>query len=317
MLAEYDALEGLGHACGHHLIAGISALAAIGTAALLRSARGTVHVIGCPAEETIGGKALLVRKGVFRGIDAAMMIHPADRTEIVKLSLSMQRIGVVFRGVSSHASATPWKGRSALAAMLSLMQAIDANRATMPEGDRIDGIVRRGGDAANIVPDLTGAEFFIRSRRMESHRRLLRRFMGMVKGAAKAFGVDYGIEHSGNVYYPLSPSRTLADLFAAQVRKYGITIDSLFTDSEMGSSDIGNVSSVVPTIHPTLAITDRPCPAHSKAFQEHAGTEQAYRSVKTGALLLASTAAEIYKDHSLLSDLKSNTIFNIVDNRQL
>ncbi len=295
----------------------MSVLAAIGTAALLRSVRGSVHVIGCPAEETIGGKAVLARKGVFSDIDAAMMIHPADRTEIVKLSLSMERARIVFRGVAAHASATPWKGRNALEALISLMQSIDAGRATMPDGDRIDGVIRRGGDAANIVPDLAEAEFFLRSRHMESHRRLVRRFRAMVRGAAKAFGVDYGIERIGNVYYPLIPSRALARLFAAQVRKRGIRINSLITDGEMGSSDIGNVSSVVPTIHPALAITDGPCPAHSEAFRQCGGTEKAYRSVKTGAELLASTAAELYRGHRLLSDLKSNSIFNIVDNRSL
>lgn len=306
----------MGHACGHHLIAGMSVLAAIGAASFLTSIPGTIHVVGCPAEETIGGKALLVKKGIFKNIDAAMMIHPADRTEIVKLSLSMQRIRVTFRGVSSHASATPWKGRSALAALLSLMRAVDINRTTMPDGDRIDGIIKSGGEAANVIPDLAEAELFIRSRRIESHSRLLRRFIHMVKGAAKAFRVEYGIEYVGNVYYPLSPSRTLAGLFADQLRKHGIKIDNFFTDSEMGSSDIGNVSFVVPTIHPTLAITDGPCPAHSKAFQEQSGTVGAYRSVKTGAVLLTSTAAEIYKNSGLLSDLKSNTIFNIVDNRR-
>lgn len=301
LLAEYDALESIGHACGHHIIAGMSVLAAIGITSLLAPAGGTIHVIGCPAEETIGGKAILVKNGIFKNIDAALMIHPADKTEVVKLSLSLQRISVIFKGVSSHASATPWKGKSALTGVLSLIQAIDTNRITMPDGDRINGIIKQGGTAANIIPDTAQAEFFIRSKHIESHHKLLKRFINMVKGTAKAFDLDYEIKYTGNVYYPLHPNAELANLFVRQLKRLHIKVDSFFTDSEMGSSDIGNVSYVTPTLHPTLAITDKSCPAHSEAFKKQANTPEAYKALKTGSMLLALTAIELYKNPDILS----------------
>ncbi len=313
LLAEYDALEGMGHACGHHLIAGMSVLSAIGIASMLKSKGGTIHVIGCPAEETIGGKAVLVKKGIFGNIDAAFMIHPADKTEIVKLSLSLQRLGVTFRGISSHASATPWKGKNALTGLQSLFQTIDINRITMNDGDKINGIIKQGGTAANIIPDAAHAEFFLRSKQIESHHKLLKRFITMVKGTAKAFGLDYEIHSIGNVYYPLRPHLACAKLFALQLKKLHVKIDNFFTDNEMGSSDIGNVSAVIPTLHPTLAITDTTCPAHSEAFKKQADTPEAYRALATGSLLLALTAMELYKKPDLLSSIKNNTMFNIVD----
>lgn len=306
LLAEYDALEGLGHACGHHLIAGTSILAGIGIASILGRFKGRISVVGCPAEETVGTKAVLVRRGVFRDTDAAMMIHPADKTEIVKLSLSLSRLAVSFTGVSSHASATPWNGKSALAGMLSLFHAIDANRITMSGKNRLNGIIRHGGTAANILPGRAEAEFFIRAPDLQSHNILMKRFSAMVRGAADAFGLGHAIRHRGNVYYPLRPNFALARVFADQAKKMHIPVDTFFTDREPGSSDIGNVSYAVPTIHPTLAISAAPCPAHSEAFRKQAGTPGAYRAIRTGAALLALTALDLYRSRALLSELKKD-----------
>ncbi len=304
LLAEYDALEGLGHACGHHLIAGMSTLAAIGVASNLMSSVGTITVVGCPAEETVGAKAQLAKKGVFKTIDAAMMIHPADKTEVVKLSLSLERFSVVFKGISSHASANPWNGKDALSAMFSLFHSVNANRITMSGGNKINGIIKRGGSAANIITDLAEAEFFIRAEDLKSHAVLVKRFSNMVKGAALAFDVEYKIKRTGNVYYPLRPNIGLARLFEKQLKKLNVKIDSFFTDKELGSSDIGNVSHVVPVIHPTIAITRVSCPAHSEAFKIQANKPAAYSIMRTGALLLAMTALELYRNKALLSNIK-------------
>jgi amidohydrolase len=304
LLAEYDALEGLGHACGHHLIAGMSTLAAIGVASILMPSAGTITVVGCPAEETIGAKALLAKKGIFEVMDAAMMIHPADKTEIVKLSLSLERFSVVFKGISSHASANPWNGKNALSAMFSLFHAIDVNRITMSDGNKINGIIKRGGSAANIIPDLVEAEFFVRAKDLKSHTVLVKRFSNMVRGAALAFGVEHKIKRSGNVYYPLKPNIGLAHLFEKQLKKLNVKIDSFFTDKELGSSDVGNVSHVIPVIHPTIAITRSSCPAHSEAFKIQANKPAAYSIMRTGAMLLAMTAFELYKNKALLSNIQ-------------
>ncbi len=297
-LAEYDALDGMGHACGHHLITGISVLGGIGVQKSLKS-KGTIHIIGCPAEETIGAKATLVRMGIFKGIYAVMMIHPADRTEIIKLSLSLSRHEVIFKGISSHASANPWDGRSSLAGILSLFQAIDANRITMRGGDRIDGIIRKGGAAPNVVPEIAVAEFYIRSKTLSSHAALLKRFKEMVRGAAITYKLNYRINNIGNTYYPLKPDFTLARVFEKHAMEMGIKVDNFFTDHELGSSDIGNVSHVVRTIHPTLKITHRATPAHSEAFRVAGDKPFAYKMVKSGAKLLAMTAMNMYKDNSL------------------
>ncbi len=304
LLAEYDALDGIGHACGHHLIAGMSVLAGIGIASVLKSTGGTVFVIGSPAEETVGAKALLVKKGIFRNIDAAMMIHPADKTEIIKLSLSLIKLGVTFKGVSSHASASPWHGKNALAGMLALFEAIDANRTTIADENKINGIIKNGGAAANIIPDMAKSEFFLRSEHIESHDMLVRRFVRIVKGVSKAFDLDYEIKYNSNIYQPLKPNFAFARIFERQLKKLRIRIDDFFTDKELGSSDVGNVSRIIPTIHPTLAISDFPCPAHSEAFKREANTPHAYKLIKTGASLLALTAVELYKKPALLSEIK-------------
>jgi len=304
LLAEYDALEGLGHACGHHLIAGMSTLAAIGIAKVLDPDEGTIALIGCPAEETIGAKALLVKKGIFRNIDVAMMIHPSDKTEVIKLSLSLERFSVVFKGLTSHASATPWKGKNTLSAMISLFQGIDANRITLQEGVKINGVIKKGGVAANIIPDISEAEFFVRAKDIKSHKIAVKRFYHTVQGTALALGVSYMIKRIGNIYYPLKPNITLAHHFESQLNRLHINIDNFFTDRELGSSDIGNVSQVVPVIHPTLAITKSSCPAHSRAFKLQADKPKAYKVMKSGAILLALTAHGLYKDKVLLSNIK-------------
>ncbi len=304
LLAEYDALEGLGHACGHHLISGMSVLAALSIASIVKPSAGTLAVVGCPAEETIGAKALLVRKGVFRDVDAAMMIHPADKTEIIKLSLSLERFSVVFKGVSSHASANPWQGKNALSGMMSLFQAIDATRITLPAGNKINGIIKQGGTAANIIPDMAQAEFFIRATDLRSHAVLVKRFTAAVRGAAGAFHLGHTIKRLGNVYFPLEPNTALARVFERQLTGLGVRIDSFFTDKELGSSDIGNVSQAVPAIHPTLAITSAGCPAHSEAFRIQGNKPQAYAGMRTGAMALAMTVLELYKNKAILSNIK-------------
>ncbi len=304
LLAEYDALEGLGHACGHHLISGMSLLAALGIASLVKPLNGTLTVVGCPAEETIGAKAMLVRKGVFRNVDAALMIHPADKTEIIKLSLSLERLFVVYRGVSSHASANPWNGRNALAGMMALFQAIDANRITLPDGNRINGVIKHGGNAANIIPDTARAEFFIRANDLTAHAALVKRFLAAVRGSAAAFRLGHTVRRLGNVYYPLVPNTGLARLFERQLTGLGVHIDSFLTDKELGSSDIGNVSHVVPVIHPALAVTGPGYPAHSEAFKIEANKPEAYARMRTGATALALTVLELYKNKVLLSTIK-------------
>ena len=282
----------------------MSTLAAEGIASVLRPSEGTITVVGCPAEETVGAKALLANKGVFKSMDAAMMIHPADKTEVVKLSLSLERFSVVMRGMSSHASANPWNGKNALSGMLSLFQAIDINRITMPDGNKINGIVKQGGSAANIIPASAEAEFYIRAKDLESHALLVKRFSNMVKGSAVAFDLDYSMKRSGNVYYPLKPNIRFARLFEKQLKKLRVKIDRFFTDKELGSSDIGNVSHVIPVIHPTLAITRSNCPAHSEAFRIQANKPEAYTVMKTGAMLLALTALELYRNKTLLLNIK-------------
>ncbi|MGB9735184.1 MAG: M20 family metallopeptidase [bacterium] len=306
LLAEYDALEGLGHACGHHLIAGMSILAAIGIALNLKPDKGTITVVGCPAEETIGAKAILVKKGIFKPIDVAMMIHPADKTEIVKLSLSLERLSVTFKGIASHTTANPWHGRNALSGIMALFNAVDANRITMPEGTKINGIVKNGGVAPNIVPDTAEAEFYLRAKTLKAHNMLIKRFRNIVHGIAQSYNLTYSINKIGNTYYPLKPNMAFARVFERQMNRLKIKVDNVFTDKEPGSSDIGNVSQVIPVIHPALAITNSYCPAHSEAFKIAGNTPQAYKVMKTGAILLALTAFELYKHKALLTNIKKD-----------
>ncbi len=295
-LTEYDALPNLGHACGHNLIAAAGIGAGAALASVLDECGGSVRVIGTPAEEMHGGKIRLIEKGCFEGIDAALMFHPSVRNAVVKRTLAMTELRFAFHGKSSHAAAAPELGINALDAMVLAFSGINALRQQIPGDGRIHGIITRGGDAPNIIPAFTEARIAVRALERPVMENLLERVRGCIEGAARATGCTFEMETVGPAYEGMTPNRTLASIFQEKVEALGITIDDHDELLYIGSSDIGNLSRILPAIHPELSICGFESIPHTPGFAEAARSEVAEEIMKTAAQALALTGLTVLRD---------------------
>jgi amidohydrolase len=303
ILGEYDALPGIGHACGHNLMG----TAAIGAFLALRDVAGElpgrVRVIGCPAEERGNGKNFLIGEGLFRDVDAALMYHPGDRDEIDPLMLALVSLDVEYRGKAAHAAAEPHEGRNALDALMLAWTALSALRLTMRSDSRFHGIITDGGKAANIIPDRAAARFMIRSPDNVYLKELQRRVIACFEGAATQAGCELTYEWS-DACDLVSTNRPLADAFSANARSLGRAMNTRRPGDTHGSTDMGNVTSLVPGIHPFLSITDGPVPGHSIEFAAAAATPQAQDTMRFAAKALAMTAIDALIDPGLVERAK-------------
>lgn len=296
-LAEYDALPSLGHACGHNLIASSSIGAALALQPFLAALEGQVLVVGCPAEEKGGGKIALVKAGLFANVDAALLVHPSNRTEIFKSALAMRALRVEFFGKASHAAAAPHLGINALDALVLTFTNLNALRQQLRDDARIHGIITDGGRAPNIIPDYAAARFCIRALDLDYMHDLHRRVLACFEAAAKATGATVAIHEEGEEYHPMKCNRALGALFRANLEALGEVVEQTPEDQETGSTDVGNVSQVVPTIHPTIALTDHvDVVCHSEAFARAAGGPDGDRAMLAAAKALAMTAADLFTD---------------------
>ncbi len=298
VLAEYDALPGLGHGCGHNTMASSGVGAAIALAAVRDAWAGEVVFLGTPAEERGSGKAIMIEDGLFQGLDAALLFHPCDRNHVEIAPLAMEDVAVTFRGLQSHAAAEPWAGKNALDAMIALFVSVGLWRQQLPTHCRVHGIIQEGGTAANIIPDQTRAWFIIRSADQAYYEVMKGRFRALCEAAALAADVSVEVEFSG-ASTTMKHNRALAARWVANAEAYGITDQGL--DPSSGSTDMANVSWVVPAIHPHLAIVDEPTPAHSVRFRDAAPRPRADRTVLLAATLIAQTALDVLLD-SVLRD---------------
>ena len=292
LLAEYDALKGLGHACGHNLICSAS----VGAAAALHRAAphlpGTLTVLGTPAEEGGGGKVIMVDRGVFNGIDAAMMFHPSRDNWWVRGALAAQPLSMKFRGRPAHAAAMPERGINALNALLLTFHAIDSLRQHVTPDVRIHGIITHGGDAPNIVPAYAEAEFLVRAARRKTLDEVMIKVKRCADAGAAATGATVEMEE-GLAYAERNNNRVLAGLFGENMRRLGIDGDEPSASGGVGSSDIGNVSMVVPAIHPYLKIVDGDVSGHTPEFREAAGSARGFEAMLNAAKGLAMTVLDV------------------------
>lgn len=303
LLAEYDALPVVGHGCGHNLIAA----AAAGAAALLaatrgRSGRGRVQVIGTPAEESGGGKIALLDAGMFRGVDAALMIHPFSRTRIHEELLGRRKLTVEFVGKPAHAAAYPDEGINALDAMVLHLQAVGALRQQLRPTARIHGIVTHGGDAPNIIPEHTAAVFYARAKTRDYLREVVTRFEACAEGAARATGCRVKVTPETFVYEPMRANRTLAARFGAHLATMGVEEDPPPPRPALASSDVGNVSQALPTIHAWIGILPAGAPdtpIHTREFRDAAATDHAHQRMRAAACALALTARDVLAEPDL------------------
>ena len=293
ILCEYDALPGIGHACGHNVIAtaGVGAGAAL-AAVRTRLPGGRVQVIGTPAEEGGGGKVKLIRGGVFKDVDCAMMIHGFDRTILHQDLLGIVRVTFEFTGKASHASADPWEGVNALDACIQTFNAVSMMRQQMRPDCRVHGIITNGGAAANIIPEFAAATFYVRAPRIDAMWELYQRVVACAEGAAQASGASLKVTQHDNAYEPLKRNQTLLDLFAANMTAAGLSAGEAIPD-RLGSSDVGNVSQVVPTIQPMIAIAPSGTAIHTREFAEHAVKPLARAGMVAAAKTMAMTTLDL------------------------
>jgi len=298
VLAEYDALPGLGHGCGHNTMAASGVGAAIALAAVRDSFAGEVVFLGTPAEERGSGKQFMLDDGLFEGLDAALLFHPADRDMVECPLLASEDVDVTFLGRAAHAASEPWEGRNALDAVTLLLSGIGLWRQQLPHHARVHGIVLEGGTAANIIPDRATARFMIRSTDQAYFESMRERFRALVDGAAMMADVERELAFSGGST-TMKDNLTLGGLWRANMQAVGLT-DQGPDPEHIGSSDMGNVSRVLPTIHPSLAICDRGVPWHSLESLRAAATPRAERTTLVAAALVAETALDLLADPSLV-----------------
>ena len=296
IMCEYDALPGIGHACGHNIIATSGAGAGAALAAMgSRLPAGRVQVIGTPAEEGGGGKVKLVRAGVFEGVDCAMMIHGFDRTILHQDLLGIVRTGFEYAGKAAHAATDPWAGINALDACIQTFNAVSMLRQQVRSDCRIHGIIENGGVAANIIPEYAKATFYVRAPRLDAMWELHRRVIACAEGAARATGATLTVTQHEMVYEPLKRNQTLLDLFAGNMRGAGLVEGEPVPD-RLGSSDVGNVSQVLPTIQPMVAIAPTGMAIHTREFADAATKPLAHVGMLAAAKTMALTTYDLLAD---------------------
>ncbi|GAB3913272.1 amidohydrolase [Microlunatus endophyticus] len=299
-LCEYDALPGVGHGCGHNLIAagGVGAAIAL-KEALGDDLAGTIRCIGTPGEEGKGGKIIELREGVFDDVDAALMFHPGVSTQPWRHATACVDIDIVFHGIAAHAAGSPSQGRSALAAVIQLFNGIDSLRQFIPETSRIHGIITDGGQAANIVPERAAANFMVRALRSTEVSELLDRVKAIIEAAALATGTTYEIT-AGEVYAERKNNHVIASRWAAHLQRLGEWVEEPVLRGGTGSSDIGNISLVLPAIHPYLQIAEPGTPGHSHAMAAAAGEAPAQERMLHMAEALAAAGGDLLTEPELL-----------------
>ncbi len=298
-LAEYDALPKVGHACGHNIIA----TAAVGAAVALRPAvdewGGQAVVMGTPAEELYGGKAILAERGAFSGMDVAMIVHPGVRNKVQAYALACIGLDVEYFGRASHAAAAPEEGINALEAMVMAYTAINSLRQHVREKARVHGVITDGGEAANIVPAHSAASFLVRADDEEYLEFLQERVLECFKGAAQTTGARLVHRWADVKYRPMRTNQMLAEAFARNLQALGRTIAD-DPPRGMGSTDMGNVSHIVPSVHPTIAIAPVGVQGHSPEFAQAAASEAGVKGLLDGAKAMAMTAVDLLTNPDLL-----------------
>jgi amidohydrolase len=292
ILAEYDALPKLGHACGHNLIATWALGAGLALRRALPDLAGTVKVIGTPAEEGGAGKVTMAEAGIFRGLDAALMMHPRDVTYVERGSLALTSFTIEFAGRAAHAAAYPERGLNALDAVLHVFFGVNALRQALPPRTRIHGIITHGGEAVNVIPDYAACKFLLRSTDQATLEGVRERFLGIVRGAELATGCTAQVAE-GRSYPHRVSNRALVDLFRDNLVALGLPYEVPPPDVGVGSSDSATVSHLVPMIHPYLQICDPPVGGHTPEFAAAARSARADALLVDGSIALAWTAADV------------------------
>jgi amidohydrolase len=302
VLCEYDALPGIGHACGHNIIATAGLGAGLAAAALAEEAGGRVVLLGTPAEEGGGGKILMARRGAFEGVDAAMMVHPAG-DDLTRMDvIAVQELTATYRGAAAHAAAFPHRGRNALdAAVLGYLNVAALRQHTLPD-ERIHGVFLEAGEKPNIVPARAVTEWMVRSRSISSLAPLKARVAACLEAGAAAAGCEVTIAWKPVVYADMLDNEAMVASYVANAAVLGRTVEEPHGElAVVGSTDMGNVSYLVPSIHPMIGAAPSGLSIHTPDFADHARSPGGDQAVVDGAVALAWTVADLWLDADVLA----------------
>jgi amidohydrolase len=309
-LAEYDALPGLGHGCGHNLIA-LSALAAgVGAKAGLDGNPARITVFGTPAEEAVGGKVIMKNAGVFDGVDAALGAHPGDSeawcptVEGSGEALACQAVTIAFRGQAAHAAADPYNGINALDGIILTFTGINALRQHVKTDARFHGIIIKGGEAANVIPDYAEALFYVRSATQTYMYELVEKVRRIAEGAVLMTGATLEFSFPEDASWDMITNYTLARALKANIDAVGMELPEAKAEEANGSTDWGNVSYVVPSVETSFPIIDRVCTWHSQDVVDAAESELGYANTFLVGKAMALTALDLIADPEKLAAIK-------------
>ena len=296
IMSEYDALPEIGHGCGHNIIAAAGLGAAIALASIAKDSGGRVRYMGTPAEEGGGGKILMARNGALTGVDLAMMVHPADADLATIDAIALQQLLVEYSGLESHAAAAPHLGRNALdAAVLGYMAVATLRQHILPT-ERVHGIFLKSGDKPNIVPSEASTEWYVRSNDVTSLAALKPRVLAALESGAHACGCSVSHEWIGAAYADMVTNNTMGTMYAHNALRLGRTVTDPRQGGHrvVGSTDMGNVSHLVPSIHPMIASAPSGTSIHTKQFAQFARSPMADKAVLDGAKAMAMTAIDYW-----------------------
>ena len=306
ILAEYDALPGVGHGCGHNIIGTASTAAGLAAKAVVDETGGTVLVIGTPAEEAAGGKVYMADRGAFKGLTCAMMAHPGNRDVAVGYTLACLELNVEFHGRAAHAAARPEAGLNALDAMIASFVNIGLLRQQLRDAARIHGIITDGGQAVNVIPHHTAASLLIRAEDdVYLDEALKEKVLACFRAAAEATGCR--LEHrwgEESRYKAMYSNHALAEAYRTNIEGLGRKVIEPESRRSMGSTDMGNVSAIVPAIHPSITVAPPDIPIHTVEFREMAASEAGHKALLDSAKALAMTAVDVLTDADLRERMK-------------
>jgi len=306
VLCEYDALPGLGHGCGHNVIAAAGLGAGLAAATVVEPLAGRLLVLGTPAEEGGGGKVLMIERGAFDQVDAALMVHPAavDLTEPDVIAIATFR--VTYSGRAAHAAAAPWRGRNALDAAVLGYNAVAALRQHIEPTERVHGVFSEGGEKPNIVPDRAVAEWYVRSASSTTLAPLKARVLAALEAGAAAAGCAMEVAPIGPEYSHLISNPALLALYRANSAELGRPLDEPgATTRVMASTDAGNVSLRVPTIHPLVKVAPADVALHSAEFARWSASPDADRAVLDAATALAMTVVDLWASPEAMTEVRA------------
>ncbi len=304
LLCEYDALPGIGHACGHNIIAAAGIGAGLAASTLAETFNGQLRILGTPAEEGGGGKVRMLNRGAFESVEAVLMIHPADADLPNISSLAVQQLKATYTGKAAHAAAAPEKGINALDGAVLGYMGVAALRQHIAPDERLHGIFTNGGQKANIVPETAESTWYARSSTMDRLEVLKTRLVETLNGGAKSAGCEIQIEWVNEPYAEVLDNTPILDAYMKNSELIGRVVKAPIGDGVVGSTDLGNVSHVVPSIHPMVKVAPEGTAIHTIDFEKCAKSEEADKGLLDSAKAMAMTVIDCWHDPSLLKQAK-------------